>query len=451
VSTLKPLALAIAGLFALSSASAAEVVQKVKPPVSQAYIDLATFSGGAPMAPGGGAGGLFGGLFGGGSKSSDHGNSFGQTQSQAQGRWMDVTLLTANNKNLKTATQAVPAGSKLAPSLNLLAPELEKPGQASVVSVQGEGNAAMPKGKMYLYWGCGTEVRKGQPLVLDFAKMDPSQYNKMFQNRSATQHLPLPAPGRPGWPNKSDDRMLPEGASLAGEHTFSGEGVVDGFKFNIDATHDLMPAVEATRSDIAGGVLFKWKPMTQASGWFVQAMGMRDPAKAGEGEMEMVYWTSSELPDMGMGLTDYQTDSAIAKWQKEKVILPAGTSECAAPKEAVSAMAMSRVIAYGDELNMAYPPRPKDPKITWEPQWDVKVRRKSVASLMPGMGSMAMNAVMGGHEDSDARPAAAAAKQPQQGKTGEEGSNATVEAVKKGAFDIFKNVLQRKAEEVLSK
>jgi hypothetical protein len=114
-------------------------------------------------------------------------------------------------------------------------------------------------------------------------------------------------------------------------------------------------------------------------------------------------------------------------------------------------MAMSRVIAYGDELNMAYPPRPKDPKITWEPQWDVKVRRKSVASLMPGMGSMAMSAAMGGHEDSDARPAAAVAKQPQQGKTGEEGSNAAVEAVKKGAFDIFKNVLQRKAEEVLSK
>jgi hypothetical protein len=451
VSMLKPLALAVSGVFAMSSAaSAAEIVQKVKPPVSQAYIDLATFSGGTPMASGGAAS-MWGGLFGGGSKSSARGNTFGQTQSQGQGRWMDVTLLTANNRNLKTATQAVPAGSKLAPTLNLLAPELEKASEGGTVSSEGIGNAAMPKGKMYLYWGCGTEVRKGQPIVVDLAKMDPSQYNKFFQNRSATAQVPAPAPGRPGWPNKNDDRMVPEGASVAGEHTFSGEGVVDGFKFTIDAGHDLMPAVEATRSDIPGGVLFKWNAMSQATGWFVQAMGMRDPAKAAEGEMEMVYWTSSELPDMGMGLVNYQPDSAIAKWQKEKVILPAGATECAAPKEAVSAMAMSRVIAYGDELNMAYPPRPKDPKVTWEPQWDVKVRRKSVASLTPGMGSMAMNAAMGSRDEGDSRPVTAAGRQPQQARSSDDTTNGAVEAVKKGAFDLFKNVLQRKAEEALSR
>jgi hypothetical protein len=178
--------------------------------------------------------------------------------------------------------------------------------------------------------------------------------------------------------------------------------VVDGFRFNIDAQHDLMPAVEATRSDEAGGVLFKWKPMQQASGWFVQAMGMRgigmsDSAKAESGEMEMVYWTSSELPDMGMGLVNYQPNGSISKWQKEKVLLPASASECVAPKEAVGPMAMSRIIAYGEELNMVYPPRPKDPKVTWEQQWDVKVRLKSVASLMPGMGA-AMHAGMAEQE-----------------------------------------------------
>jgi hypothetical protein len=114
-------------------------------------------------------------------------------------------------------------------------------------------------------------------------------------------------------------------------------------------------------------------------------------------------------------------------------------------------MAMSHVIAYGDELNMAYPPRPKDPKITWEPQWDVKVRRKSVAFLMPGMGSMAMNVAMGSRDDDDARPTTTAGKQPQQAKGADDSSNGAVEAVKKGAFDLFKNVLQRKAEEALSK
>jgi hypothetical protein len=50
------------------------------------------------------------------------------------------------------------------------------------------------------------------------------------------------------------------------------------------------------------------------------------------------------------------------------------------------------------------------------------------------------------------RPGAAgAAGQPQQAKTGDDTAIGAVEAVKKGAFDLFKNVLQRKAEEALSK
>ena len=81
----KHLALAVSGMLVLPSVLAAQPVQKVKPPVSQATIDLATFSGGAPM-PGGGAG-LVGSLFGATGKD----NSFGMTQAQSPGRWMDVT------------------------------------------------------------------------------------------------------------------------------------------------------------------------------------------------------------------------------------------------------------------------------------------------------------------------------------------------------------------------
>jgi hypothetical protein len=421
----KHLALAVSSLSVLPTVLAAQPVQKLKPPVSQAYIDLATYSGGAPMPAAGG--GLMGGLF--GAKGND--NTFGMTQGQSPGRWMDVTLLTRNNGKLKTATHSVPAGSKLAPVLNLLAPDQ---GPAELPDRDDTNpeppTFEMPKGKMYLYWGCGAEVRKGQPLVLDLAKMDPAHFNKFFQNRGATSRVPHPAPGRPAWPNKNDARRLPEGASLVGEHAFAGDGVVDGFKFDIDARHDLMPAVEASRDDADKAVLFKWKPMQQASAWFVQSMGMRDAGKSVGGDMEMVYWTSSELPDMGMGLVNYQPNGAISKWQQEKVLLPAAATECMAPKEAVGAMSMSRVIAYGDELNMAYPPRPKDPKVTWEPQWNVKLRLKSVASLMPGMGA-AMNAAMveqdGGPEAKQGAPA------PVKG--------AVTEAVGRGVVDVLSRKL----------
>ena len=47
--------------------------------------------------------------------------------------------------------------------------------------------------------------------------------------------------------------------------------------------------------------------------------------------------------------------------------------------------AMLRVIAYGDELNLAHPPRPKDAKQKWEPVWAVKLRVKAVTNGFLGM------------------------------------------------------------------
>jgi hypothetical protein len=135
---------------------------------------------------------------------------------------------------------------------------------------------------------------------------------------------------------------------------------------------------------------------------------------------------------MGMGLVNYQPDSAIDKWRKDKVLLPAGATECAAPKEAVSATAMSRVIAYGDELNLAWPPRPKNPKITWEPQWDVKVRRKSVASLMPGMDSMAMSAHGADAAGQPAQPARSQVKAPM-----------ATDVITQSAFGLLRGVFKK--------
>ena len=72
---------------------------------------------------------------------------------------------------------------------------------------------------------------------------------------------------------------------------------------------------------------------------------------------------------------------------------------------------MLRMIAYGNELNLAHPPRPTDPKLAWEPEWALKVRVKSVANAMLGMPAMddagtgADDAAMSGTEDG-ATPAA---------------------------------------------
>jgi hypothetical protein len=116
--------------------------------------------------------------------------------------------------------------------------------------------------------------------------------------------------------------------------------------------------------------------------------------------MEMVFWTSSEVPELGMGLIDYQTNPAVDRWLKEKVLLEPSVTKCTVPKGIFGegGGAMLRMIAYGSELNLAHPPRPTDPKIAWEPQWAVKLRVKSVANAFLGMD-------MGGMQRSSGRQA----------------------------------------------
>jgi hypothetical protein len=130
-----------------------------------------------------------------------------------------------------------------------------------------------------------------------------------------------------------------------------------------------------------------------------------------------VLWTSSELPESGFGLFDYQTNPAVDGWLRDRVLLPPTTTTCAVPNEAAG-QGMLRAIAYGTELNVAHPPRPTDPKIPWEPEWNVKVRVKSMSTTMLGMeGEMpSMMPGSAGEADPGAPPDAAPGEEPPQKK-----------------------------------
>jgi len=366
--------------------------QVVKPPQAQAWIDLATFSG-MGMPGGMGAGGAnpmaaLGGLFGGGGR-KDETNRFGQTASMAAGRWMDVTLYSRANPKLTEAQQSVPPGFMAGPALRLQSPlELRgappEPGDERVVEPEQE----RPKGKMLLYWGCGDTMRPGQPRVIDFASATPAELAKFFQSRRATQRGTHATSGRPLWPSRDDTRMIPAAASLVGEHAYSAAGLPEGFRFQIPAAQDLMPAIALKQQqEQDGATQLSWQALPTARAYFISAMGARD-------NQEMVIWTSSEQPDMGFGLQDYQTNAAVDRWLKEQVLLAPQTTHCSVPKGVFGGGqgAMLRMIAYGSELNLAHPPRPSDVKVPWEPQWALKLRLKSVASAMLGMdmGDMMM-------------------------------------------------------------
>lgn len=144
-----------------------------------------------------------------------------------------------------------------------------------------------------------------------------------------------------------------------------------------------MPPLTLEQAESNGATDLSWNAITTARAYFVSAMGSN-------GKEDMVMWTSSELADTGFGLMDYQTNAAVDRWLKEKVLLAPATTTCSVPKGIFGENGgMLRLIAYGDELNLVHPPRPKDPKAKWDPVWAVKLRVKSVASGMLGMADMA--------------------------------------------------------------
>jgi hypothetical protein len=226
---------------------------------------------------------------------------------------------------------------------------------------------------------------------VDFETSTIKEFGDIFKGRRATQRGTHSAPGRPVWPNPTDNRLVPAGSSFAGAHAFSGQGVPESFKFTLPPAQDIMPAIALQQAQVAGVTQLTWQALPTARGYFIAAMGGKGD-ESGEGA-EMTLWTSSELPDSGFGLVDYQTNKSVDQWLKEKVLLAPTTTRCDVPKGIFgegeeAAGAMLRMIAYGTELNLAHPPRPTDPKIAYEPEWALKVRVKSVTFTMLGMPAM---------------------------------------------------------------
>jgi len=405
-----------AAVAATASAQTKAPQQVVKPPVAQAWIDVATFSGfGMPAMGSAGANpmAMAGSLFGG---AGEQKNVFARTgEGGSAGAWVDVALFTSRNPGLMEAQQAVPPGMQLQ-SLKLITQKPDPKGRIVTDDGVVEHQYERPKGKLYLYWGCGETVRAGQPLVLDMATATPESMAKFFTARRATQRGAHNMPERPHWPNEQDARMVPANASLVGEHAFSGQGVPESFRFTLGAQQDIMPPIELRQTSAAGGATqLEWTALPTARGYFVAAMGMPGGARGG-GEVEMAFWTSSEVADTGTGLVEFQTNPSVDRWLKEKVLLEPSVTRCAVPGGIFgeSGGAFLRMIAYGSELNLAHPPRPADPKIAWEPEWAVKVRVKSVANAMLGMDMSAMQrgAAAAPSPSADAPASAEAKKEP---------------------------------------
>ena len=84
---------------------------------------------------------------------------------------------------------------------------------------------------------------------------------------------------------------------------------------------------------------------------------------------------------------DYIAPAEVERLIREKVVMPPQNTECTVPAGIFKTDAsMLNFIAYGNELNLVHPPRPADPKLTWEQEWAVKLRLKSTAMTLLAEG-----------------------------------------------------------------
>lgn len=305
-------------------------------------------------------------------------NEFGFTAG-TPGRWVDIALTTQKQPaGGIEASQTIPAGVKLGPSLPLL-PILRDPVQRSSTP-DGPKKLVLerPKGRILLYWGCSAEVRPGQPRVLDFSKGEPKAWEMFLQGRFDGNTGARNIPGHSVWPNRKDNRVFPPDASLVGDHTVRGEGLPDSLKFTLSQAQDFMsPIALSATGELQGTVGLGWQPVSNAQAYFLNATG------SGSGENEMVLWSSSELPEPGLGIiNDYASGANVSRWLSEKVLLPPGTTSCAIPRGifARAEGASLRMIAYGPELNLVHSPRPTNPKTPGNQDWIIRIRNKSTAT-----------------------------------------------------------------------
>lgn len=273
------------------------------------------------------------------------------------------------------AAHDIPPGQRMGDTLPLVIPFVS--GKERGEYKEGAEHFEKPRLRMLIYWGCSEDVKPGQPRVIDTEKLSPVEFGKALSGRSPSPQYP-PAL-RTGWvysewPNEKSRFPVPEGSSLKGEHFVHGNYSPD-IRFTIGERQDFMSPVEFTaiKGGLSDSIKFRWRSIPNAVGYFATAIAHNE--KNGD----MIIWTSSEVPEPGYGLMDYLPSADVRRFIKEKAVMPPGITGCNIPKGIFreSEGAMLQFIAYGEELNLAYPPKPKDPKKAWDPLWTVKVRLKS--------------------------------------------------------------------------
>ena len=373
----------IAVSIALLSSSIA-VAQKGKdapvPPGTKARyaMDVGTTTGMAGMT--GGMGSAMGMMFGGGNREMRELRlRIGSTATTPAGPYADHYFLPP---------------AKLGKSVPLLIPEIRR-------SEDAPAEFQRPKGRLILFWGCGAHAPKGQPVIIDFAKVAAGQVPPgLFSATVPVDRGPTVSNSRTyaEWPNKKSGKPPAAGSSLLGAHRIASNYAPE---INFTLAQDYMAGLNGKSTSVNGANILSWNSVPNATGYHAWAMGAK--MEGGGEPRDFVWWSSSASKEFGGGLWDWISPAVVQRLIGQKIVMPPTQTSCAIPaevKQYAPDFLMGNLYAYGPEANFSYPPKPVNAPASWTPDWTARVRYRSFTSWMIG-GPMAggMGAAMS--EDSE--------------------------------------------------
>jgi hypothetical protein len=250
-----------------------------------------------------------------------------------------------------------------------------------------------PKGRLLIYWGCGVNAPKGQPMVVDFSRLAAGQMPPGLWNSTVGRDLgPTLQNSRTfgRWP-ADDGKFVKPDTTLPGLHRVAGNYSPE---MSFTLSKDFMAALRVNSSSLPSGAsMVRWSGIPDATGYLVGLFG----GKQGPGGemLDMVMWSSSATRQFGGGLADWLSPSQVGGLVRDRTVLAPSATSCTIPTEVIRAAGDFRfgtLTAFGPEENFSYPPRPADPRAAWHLQWTAKIRHRSTTSWMsmqgmPGTGS----------------------------------------------------------------
>lgn len=300
------------------------------------------------------------------------------------------------------ADHFMPKGAGLGTSVRLLATTR---GEGS-----GEAGFERPSGRLLIYWGCGATAPKGQPVVIDFAKLaagqvPPGLFMSGVDLPEDWQVSVANSRTYTSWPNGDDRKNVPANGSLLGAHRITANYAKE---INFTLGEDFMPPLKASTSNAAGGAsLLAWQGLDKATGYYAWSIGAKDAGRGGA-PTELVWWASSKQQAFGGPLWNWISPPGVRKLIAAGTVMPPEQRNCTIPAEVIKASGEAMMVnlqAYGPQADFAYPPRPADTRKPWNPEWIARVRFRSSTMLIPGMeAAMSRNGTSETAREEEARP-----------------------------------------------